>query len=330
MKVVLDENLFSDAENDDGITQILLWGAARRHAVLLNPLVIPEEDRWPFPDSILGWIERNGSAGRNRLICAIEAGLKISAGTTQSFTLRIQTIPHPDWKKLKLPLKAAIETLDKPLALIIENQINDLKFVLAVTLPEHRESLEDALANSWIRVDHGGGSDMLNICRAKGAEPDCNLRTYALFDSDCKERGEPSNTQAKLARICDDAKIPYRVLLRRNIESYLPIPLLKKWAYNSLNNEKESTIEKIAVLEGLTSEQRSVYYYKTGLNKDAGSLPSLLAGLDKNQAEILKEGFGKNIAELFDSKWGHRSQWFRADDFELETRDIAIKVLQNL
>lgn len=130
----------------------------------------------------------------------------------------------------------ACEILTKPVTLILENAENDAHFVRALLKNFKRKGkkIEKHLKNGWLEFGMGGGSAIPDFIEAKKHrfEQDRDifpkesfqyLRCFVLVDSDKSYLHQPLKPEKQsLVQYLEENQVPYHILIKREIENYLP------------------------------------------------------------------------------------------------------------
>ncbi|NJL27903.1 MAG: hypothetical protein HC897_08385 [Thermoanaerobaculia bacterium] len=156
-------------------------------------------------------------------------------------------------------------------------------------------------------------------------------RTFAVFDSDALAPGYPSKPSEDLRKSCTAALVPHHRLFRRNAESYLPVPALEAWAKKLPVAQREKQLRKVRAFAKLRADQRHHFNLKAGfdgdrvrLDREKGSL--LFAHLHQPAYELLRAGFGREIANIFNE--ANPSLWFSNDDQDTEMTALFKSLLE--
>ncbi|MGN7614431.1 hypothetical protein ACQZV8_20365, partial [Magnetococcales bacterium HHB-1] len=89
-----------------------------------------------------------------------------------------------------LSLDDALDVLDEPLGIIVENAENDWKFLLGCMPERVRKKILEMDKNRWLKPLHGGGSDIKKQIISRSKKEQERFRTFAFFDSDRRHPDE--------------------------------------------------------------------------------------------------------------------------------------------
>lgn len=173
-----------------------------------------------------------------------------------------------EWKRQVFSPSEAVLFLMQPLSVILENGLNDARFMDALfRLFDATGELIRHVNEGWIRFENAGGcSNVKNFLKARvgyygGKEK--FLRGFVLLDGD---RRFPSDTapQKKYKSLIEQLEkwnISYHVLEKRCMENYMPDE-----AINSMSNKV--TREWIRAYQMLSAEQKDYFCLAEGFVKD--------------------------------------------------------------
>ena len=129
-------------------------------------------------------------------------------------------------------IEEAIRFFTQPVAIVLENSLNDGPFVRAII--EHFDKkgiLSEHLKNSWIKFGNSGGKDNfvnylsaeLRTFRNLPKENHHYLRAFVITDSDKKFPDmEQENDKKRIIEFLEENNIPFHILEKREMENYLP------------------------------------------------------------------------------------------------------------
>lgn len=237
---------------------------------------------------------------------------RLSSGQPRANAVTIQVSPNgssevtapPPWN---LTAKAAYELINRPLKLVLENDLSD-RFFVESTVPLFSQWCSDG----WIAPAMGGGSPMAKDITSTGADMVARWRTFYMFDSD---RLHPTELSQGWTPPQGDGCQGYQFevacslmpigrwhrLGRRSIENYLPESIL-----SAKNSDTTS-----ALLGSVIGNMAHYYNFKMGLAGDgiypkdqkklvrASRSHNFWSSLPQNLHDALENGFGKNIADEF-------------------------------
>lgn len=228
------------------------------------------------------------------------AGVRIKLNSTQLWNDPIA----------ELSLENGLRLLQEPLGLFFENSTNDWHFLRKLVTQPEREKLDTGVANGWIVILHGGGSDIVQNIANRAVQGYTALRTFALFDSDRHHQDEldqawhPINNiqcqgyKNEMAAISHLGKRYWR-LNRRFIESYMPKAQLCKY-------EQENANVKSGITEAyfrMDKNSRWFYNMKDGLSNQKNHALSrqqnLYSSLTVQDANLLHNGYGSGLGSTY-------------------------------
>lgn len=225
-----------------------------------------------------------------------------------------QITGEPPWT---LTASAAFRVLEEPLVLVLENQEADRIFLEAL-LPDLR---------SWrdthgVRIEHGGGSDMLRRIEEVSAHPTRRWRTFFVFDSDrlhpeelCEDWEGPQPPDVcmgwNLERACREIRAArWRRLNRRSIENYLPREPLERRMPHVAGVLFGPQVGKLAHFYNMKRGLRGdgVHPPDPGRPQRAARSRGCWSALSQEDRDALNNGFGDKVAVAFnelpvDQRW---------------------------
>lgn len=208
-----------------------------------------------------------------------------------------------DWSgEPRIRPETAERLMIEPLSVLVEDRDSDVAFLKAVVTDAYSAewtSLLDSRSASFI---HGGGSGLKSALEARLTEPVSRFRTFVVFDSDGLRPGTVSPTARELSETCVNAQIPYCCLARREIENYLPLQAIARWAERKKRRKRRRVL---AEFKKLSREQRDHFDMKKGL---AGpNCARLYEEVDNRVSRRLRAGFGAKVWKEFlggiDDSW---------------------------
>lgn len=296
MRVLLRPEVFDERHHLELL--VLLWlGATGRHRVLPDPLDHPTCEQW-----VAALDADTGRAWRSMVD---EALLREQFGPAVE-EVALTNGREATWQKAPptLPIGDALDMLLQPYRVILENNINDRAFVLALCGHEARRAIEQAEQRAWLVFEMGGGSAIVPRVQQVRRSPWLRLVTSALVDSDAMRpaaSGEGPDAveghQTRSVRKAADGQVHLHVLARRAIENYLPLATLDRWASG---NSSKTRVTK--ALRRLSETQRHHFSMKRGFVGDqpeAHRAAGLYNDVPSKVADALAHGLGEDIARLF-------------------------------
>lgn len=195
------------------------------------------------------------------------------------------------------PLEA-YQILNSPLKIVLENSMNDSKFLISLFQNFKNESKEilDCYKNRQIQYTLGGGSSIEQVIKTEMSSFDPLLypknknkyiRFFVLLDSDRTYPNEPlkSGTE-KLINFLQEHEIPFHVLYKREMENYIPDESINKILSNK---------DYISAYLRLTPEQKDYFDIEKGFpNKNWNQLDENIKKLYENISDTDKKIFRAN------------------------------------
>lgn len=331
MKVIIDADLFEDTPvNHLDLLALFRLGFTGRHLLQIAPISDLRVETWLSKQA-------EGVALECRL--ALEIGIRQDAHLPAANVLRVSagSAATREGCGTVLCLKDAVEFLQRPFRILVEDNVADRNFVLAVAMSESRKVLSEGETKNWITFEHGGGSGLVKRAEQYCAKQLEALRTWVLTDSDALAPGLCSAQARSVAKACG-RNIVFHQLQRRAIENYLPLAALEYWAEHacmtaSHRMERKQSVRALKLLE---PEQRQHYNMKEGFRGDANrsdkdDAKALYEDMPPQRRRILDDGFGTDIAILFDAEQHPLHDfWLLADGSPMETSPMITRLLSLL
>lgn len=315
MRLVLTGALFNAPElRHSDLVLLLKLAERRRHIVELE-----EEDGWR------AWLSTQSTPIRTELQELVEPAARLAHDELPG-TLSVQveaTAPEPQWAppRLRLGMADTLKLLDEPLGLLLENNRNDWNFLLRLAPGAARTLLQEAEQDRRLEPLMGGGNTIVQQMEARAAHsPARRARTFVLFDSDRLHPDELHPDWPKQApehaEICGAVKYEecartyfpdqHHRLMRRFIESYMPLDALKKWCEPAgSGNDSNARLRAFERFQHLTEPQRWFFNMKSGFQgdndpKERARQKDLYGDIDPNTAQELQSGFGRKLSSWYD------------------------------
>lgn len=281
---------------------VLLWlGSIGRHRVVPDPLDAPECERW---------VSSLDPSTRRMWQAMVEGVLQREQFEPARYEVALTSGREVSWRSATpaLPVNFALDLLVQPYRFILENNVNDRAFVLALSGYEARRVLEDAERRSWLVFEMGGGSMIVPRINEVRRSEWLRRTSSVLIDSDAMRPPRPGEKQTDVDGLQARAArkqaaeggvdtVDLHVLRRRSIENYLPLTALDRWASGSPTRRR-----MVKAFRRLSEAQRHHYGMKSGFNGDAAEAQragELYAGVPSRVHDTLATGFGSDIAALF-------------------------------
>ncbi|MDQ6531063.1 hypothetical protein [Flavobacterium sp. LHD-85] len=192
--------------------------------------------------------------------------------------------------------------------IFVENATSDGLFLYSIFNNfTECDKINKNFKNRWIEVRGVGGknefkkgiNNELRKFRKENLPNEKYLRAIVIVDSDKKYPHESlSNTHNDIINYCNEKKIKYHVLEKREIENYLPIEVFNDFPHNH-------PIVKSYL--NLNSKQQSYYDFQDGFKGRAIktfdiNIQDLFAGISTDDEKYLRVGFDRSIKDFFSKK----------------------------
>jgi hypothetical protein len=166
----------------------------------------------------------------------------------------------------------AIRFFRQPVSILLENGLNDSYFVLALfKYYDKKGKLKRHYQEGWLEFENAGGCTNIpnSIDTALGSFKTLSkidkthyLRYFVLFDSDRAYPGMPLKPdKEKVHKYLTEKKIPFHILEKREMESYLPDEVIQDLA-------KKHDSPYLKAYLTLRSEQKDHFDMEKGLKKN--------------------------------------------------------------
>lgn len=245
--------------------------------------------------SYQAWFANRSNQDREYILTAIA----VSSHSSSLASIDIAAIGVSDWKNNVLSIRDGLDFVRLPYRIVVENSINDRRFLLAIATIQQRDVLKKAEEAHNIDFVLGGGiNEILNQLRSDENNDLGKLRrTFVVVDGDALWRGKPSDVATDIRELCRRNHVPCHVLRRRSAENYLTIEALRAHAQypGRLQNIYQAFVN-------LRVPLRHHYHMKKGLRKDHGCAFLTLGSAD---IDALRLGWGTDIGKLFDNVREH-------------------------
>jgi len=254
------------------------------------------EDSSAFEET--SWIRHRGTKGDD-IIQLFRKSSERELWFSRLHNRRIKVTNAPLNEDDFLP-QAAARFAETPLCIIVENQINDGRFITRV-INELDSGLSSLLSKGAVYFDSIGGisqmpeliKNRVHAIREQLKADTVSPRLIAIADSDKESPTSPEGNGAiKLRKICTKYDITCWILAKRTAENYLPAPLLKQ-----LHPHDPDFIQKVSAWESLTDDQKDFYNMKKGFSQiqDDRQSDLLFDELSEVDFSYLKQGFGDQL-----------------------------------
>lgn len=192
--------------------------------------------------------------------------------------------------------------------IFVENETSD-GFFLSSIFNNFREceKIKSLIKNRWVEIRGVGGknefikgiNNELRKFRKENLPNEKYLRAVLIIDSDRKYPKENlSERHNKIEEYCNEKKIRFHVLEKREIENYLPVEVFTDFPY------KHEIVNSFLNLDNI---QQSYYDFENGFDgKNISTLDiniqNLYKGISTKDEKHLRVGFNKSIKNKFSSK----------------------------
>jgi hypothetical protein len=279
--------------------------------VTLISHAIDDRHRVEFDEShphVEAWVSQQAEGLREEIRVALEVSAQAEVLEPSHTVVEVTCASASDFEDspIRLHLNDARQFLERPLVVLLEDQVSDRGFLARMMTDEERRFFDRRAALGFIRIDHGGGlGSMTRRVTQDAASPATRHRLWLMFDSDAMQPGQPSRDAERL-RIAS-ARVAHYQLGRRYMESYLPRPALMAWAANQANRRvREERLAKVRAFVDLSEDQRHYYNMKEGFAGDvariansADSPGTLYDDVPDDSRRTLDAGFGSDIGDLY-------------------------------
>ncbi|MFM5717845.1 hypothetical protein [Aeromonas caviae] len=210
-----------------------------------------------------------------------------------------------------LTLNEAINVLETPLYVLVENSDNDWHFLLKTLDQASRDRLIRYKDNRWLLPIHGGGSQITDRIREHSHKPSDKFRVFCIYDSDRRHPDEldpnwlpagGQGCQGHTTQQSANEHIPdsHHMLSRRFIESYIP----RKQLEQCIGKNQNVSQDKIDAYFRLCNNGRWFFNMKKGFSADntqenVGRAKTMYQGIDPADKALLNNGFGSSIADIY-------------------------------
>lgn len=179
-----------------------------------------------------------------------------------------------------------------PAVIVVEDQESDGHFIKALCTVFRATRIQKALAEDWLRIEHGGGSGgVVKVSKVNANRFRLVKRVAALLDSDRLLPGQQTKAHKQAAHLASGGVIVH-VLEFREAENYVPNRVLA-----GTRNHGWASV-KLTHLKRLTEQQRAYFDMKKGFAASGEILPDqrlLYASLGVRVTQELRGGFGSDL-----------------------------------
>ncbi|WP_437793721.1 hypothetical protein [Sorangium sp. So ce693] len=300
MMVLIEAEVFAGTSTAD--LMVLLWlGATRRHRIVVL------DDQAP---AYTAWLAGLDEATRGDWERVVGDGLRLNALEPSYHEVWVTAHGQSTWSypSPTLTFGDAIDLLQRPYRLLVENGITDRAFLLSMCDRATREFLEERISREWIEAEHCGGlGELEKRVKEIRRQVAARMRCSAIFDSDAMQPGEPSPKSRAIRDLCYP-DVHHHQLERRAIENYLPRAALDRWCQLAQGRARLDRRAQVEALFALRDDQRAHYNMKEGFEKDlpnAHRAGELFAAISGETRRLLRYGLDVHIANLYRDDYVH-------------------------
>lgn len=227
--------------------------------------------------------------------------------------------------------REAVTFSRSPFRIFVENDNADKNFLLAFSNSFQAKELASLEDEDFIVFEHCGGithlPSRLEARLARNAR--FKHMVAAVYDSDSLEPNVRSSQADRVHQSCVKAGVPSYCLERRSIENYLPLWALTSWANINRNRaDRAKLVQAKNALAGLLASQHHHFNMKNGLNGDGPRLSDAVwGGLNRESRLALEQGFGQDVASMFDEDWVRDKVSQRDSGWE-EINQVIVSILE--
>jgi hypothetical protein len=300
MKAVIANEVFAAADTEQtGLIRLCDVGLEGRHRIQAE-----DETESRFEQ----WMQALSRPLRDACRVAFAAGLEAEAREPSRFAIHVVAGALSDWtaQPPRLSLRDALEFLNTTFSLLVEDNVSDRAFLLAMATPEQRRWLEECEKKGWLRFENGGGVQAMRrpvLAYKKMFFPEA--RVFVLFDSDALRPGVPGKQSEDVRASCEEPpRLAHCQLRRRASENYLPREILRQHTERP-HPKIEANKTLYVAFARLREDQRFHFNMKKGFRGDSRNIKAdagdLYAALSPEDQKTLQKGFGPDLGKLFGS-----------------------------
>lgn len=316
----------------------LLHGSLAHEALVAAPVFPPADKDWLADRLRIGFEEAQKPNASRRII-------RVHAGPS-------------DWSNMPpvLSIEELVDYLMRPVALLVEDEPTERRFLECWVPTSRRADFTAALARGALEVTHGGGiTSIMRRISSAATRSDLSFlhRVVAVFDSDAPAPREPSDNARRCRKTCNkylSLPVPrFRMLERRAIENYLPLDVLDD--YQKSHEGAHVHLGAVPALRGLGGLFECIHHYhmKDGLIADLSDnerkkayradtklpwspadvalLPAIWRTAPGAALEALSRGFGTHVAEHCLNRMATRHRYTFDRRAEAEAEQVFALVL---
>lgn len=161
----------------------------------------------------------------------------------------VGTLQNDSSARYRLSVEKAGDWANNTPLLILVEDMNDGYMLEAFFEAYHAHRLKQALEKKWLLTSHMGGTPHIRRQLEKVTPTD---RLFVLIDSDRKSKAaDLPPAQTKIQNLCTKSQVPIHILLKHEMENYLPEAFLAEIAGSS-----EFMQEKLESWRALSDERK--------------------------------------------------------------------------
>ncbi len=289
MRVLVGSSVFDGAVATPLLLRLLHFAYDRRHRVLVRSRT-----------AYRGWMEARLSAADAEVYTqGLDWSEEVETRDPARYELRVEAESAGG----SLDVPRAIERLERPFVLVVENDRSDRRFLEAVAPDECKDRLRELMQRSWLQCRARDGITGIPKLIADGLRdtPGEHDRFYAVFDSDAEAPGSPRGENQKQREACQALGVRHHMLARRTIENYLTRAALTAWMKDQRHLDRHSA--RVEALYGDWCAERPArrhhFHMKGGLRKMAPR-HAHYDGMPRDVEQVLLDGFGDLVSEAFE------------------------------
>jgi hypothetical protein len=323
MKITIDSRLFAAPVSYLQLAAIAHFGLEGRHRIFLSEPDALEFDRF---------FDGRPVEDREEWDLILDQSYVLEAREPSAFEISISNVVPTNLEAYPptATLADGVDVLSRPQKVLLENNVRDRSFLLALANEAQRNFLRQKEKFRHLEFEHGGGLSSMQEHVENSKHPSTPLLLSTIFDSDSLRPNEPSDQSQSLAAICRRRRVEHHLLQRRAIENYLPLEALRSWAYGSRDRKRRETFQ--AFLR-LTDDQQYHYNMKAGFHGDAAregkSAGDLYVNLPDKDRAMLQHGFGRRIGESFEGAEAFEEH-FRRSGASAEIAPVIARLIARL
>lgn len=315
MRVELSADLLASEHSRMAVLGILALGASGRHVVVADP-----SPASGAAERFEAWRQKLADPHlQDEIELALAEGLQRATVGPRRSTVIVSATPALG----HYPPDEALLLLGYPFRVLLENGRNDRDFLLAYASADTRVYLRDAEEQGWLLFETAGGITEIKARLEEIRKMSwARLRFFCLVDSDAKQPGIPSavaeSVRTVLGEIAADIPLPAdqvgklgKVLERRAVENYLPLPTFKRYIFGRLKKGPANDVDNLWQQAPPTGWQISeAQLGETGSERRALFAALALEGASDEVLTYLDfcQGRGPDGSRTVDVVWNQLSQ----------------------